>query len=339
MKILLHIGMHKTGSSFLQMMISKNREYLIENKIFYPIGERDKDALEGRISPGNAYLLSRAILNGNRVEFFNYILTWLNDAQKNGCDKLLLSSEGLFHSLASTEYSELFRELKSRTKITEINSLIFLRDPFDHILSLYKHRGKGGNIGNFRYWVENDYETLQLMERLIGKEKGGHIKFTFRKYKKDADYMAKSLFYDWLKIKTPQIPIKNEVNTSLTLSEILVLTELRKVDKISTIRKLKAELLKIEIMNKARDTNLKNFYRIQIDDWFTKNENIICAINNLLPCGEKLTIYIPDKSDQAAENITLNREQFSKVVLSRIIDNGLFSKILKRIIFKWKTKK
>jgi len=35
-RIFLHIGFHKTGTSALQEYLSKNREYLLKQKILYP---------------------------------------------------------------------------------------------------------------------------------------------------------------------------------------------------------------------------------------------------------------------------------------------------------------
>src|SRR5690554_5644080 len=231
MKIYLHIGYHKTGSSFLQMMLSQNRKFLLKNKIHYPKAERDKDAKQGRISPGNGLRLSKAISANNKDEFIDIMSFWVKEAKTNNCDSLLISNEGLFHSMASNHYLDLFEKLKKEHKITEINGLVYFRDSFDHILSLYKHRGKRGTIPSFKDWVENSYETLDLTERFIDKTKSDCISWTFRKYKSDSEFMTKSLFSDWLGIESPEIPKNDRVNTSLTLSEIMVLRELNEIGK------------------------------------------------------------------------------------------------------------
>jgi hypothetical protein len=52
------------------MMLSQNRKELLENKIYYPTAERDKDAKQGRISPGNGLRLSQAISKKKQGGFF-----------------------------------------------------------------------------------------------------------------------------------------------------------------------------------------------------------------------------------------------------------------------------
>src|SRR5690554_6076042 len=120
MKIYLHIGYHKTGSSFLQMMLSSNRSLLKRSGIHYPSEERDQDAKQRRISPGNGLRLSQAITAQNKKDFLDIMLTWINEAASNKCKTLLISNEGLFHSMSSNDYVNLFQELKLKTEISEI---------------------------------------------------------------------------------------------------------------------------------------------------------------------------------------------------------------------------
>jgi|26BtaG_2_1085354.scaffolds.fasta_scaffold00002_236 hypothetical protein len=331
MKIYLHIGYHKTGSSFLQMMLSRNRNLLLENRIYYPMAKRDKDAKEGKISPGNGVQLALAISNQSNNEFFQILLGWIEEARKNSCSTLLISSEGLFHSLANNEYSKLFKELKKKTEISEIRGLIFIRDPMDHILSLYKHRGKRGAIENFTDWVENDYETLYLTEKFIVKTKSDEIIWTYRKYKNDSKFMAECLFLNWLEIETPEIPEKDKVNTSLTLSEILVLRELNKVTDKEAVLYLQLEFSKMNVEDKAPDGYLKDYYRKQLDNWFLGNSKIIQSINQVLSAEEKLIIYHANYGTFKDEIISLTSNQVNKMILNRKKKMILLSKLIKRI--------
>lgn len=316
MKILLHIGYHKTGSSFLQMMLSNNRKYLIEKGIYYPMAIRDKDAKQGKVSPGNGLRLSKAILNRNKEDFFDCLLHWINEAKTANCSRLLISNEGLFHAFALIDYAELFEELKSKTQISNIQGLIFIRDPFDHILSLYKHRGKRGDIVNFAEWVKKDYDTLDLTERFIEKSKSDGISWSFRKYKKDSEFMTNCLFLDWLKINSPQIPNKDKVNTSLTLSEIIILRELRKLNN-EAVPLLQSQLSKITSDNKAEDDNLEVFYRSQLDQWFIEKEKVIQEINEALPSKEKLQIPPFAHTIQNSEVLTLTIDQLNSIISSK----------------------
>jgi hypothetical protein len=257
-------------------------------------------------------------------------LGWIEGAKISGCDKLLISSEGLFHSLASNEYYELFEELKKKTVISEINSLVFLREPFDHIISLYKHRGKRGTITDFKSWVENDYETLDMTEILIDKAKSDKIAWTYRKYKNDSKFMAESLFSDWLKIETPRIPSNDKVNTSLTLSEILVLRELNKSGEKEEVLWLQKQFALITKENKASDSYLKNFYRAQIDEWIKSKSKVMAKTNINLRENEKL-FFIDSVYDLFKENVNLSSYQLAKIIQLREINNNYFSKIYSKI--------
>ena len=331
MKIYLHIGYHKTGSSFLQMMLSNHRKYLMENGIYYPMAERDRDAKQGKISPGNGLKLSKAILNRNTEDFSDCLLHWIKEAKTANCNRLLISNEGLFHSLALIDYVEFFEELGSKTQISSIQGLIFIRDPFDHIISLYKHRGKKGGIPNFAEWVERDYNTLDLTEKFIEKSKSDNITWTYRKYKNDSEFMAGCLFSDWLKISSPDIPKNDQVNTSLTLSEIIVLRELNKMEKQEAVLLLQSEFSRTVTSNKATDTLLSDYYRSQLNNWFITKEKTLHKINLLLSSEEKLHIPRPQNIECNTEILTLTIDQLNKVILSRKTKNNFIKKIAGQI--------
>ena len=334
MKIYLHLGYHKTGSSFLQMMLSQNRKQLLENKIYYPIAERDNDAKRGRISPGNGIQLALAISNKNKNEFYQCFLNWIDEANKNGCDTLLISSEGLFHSLANNEYSELFKELKKKAKISEIKGLVFMRDPFDHIISLYKHRNKRGEILNFADWVENDYETLNLTKDFIIKSKSDGIIWTFRKYQNNSEFMAECLFSDWLKIERPIIPLNDKVNMSMTLSEILVLRELNKSGNKEAVLCLQSAFTRLNVEYKATDIFLKGYYRLQLDNWLNGNEKVLININKVLPPEEKLELYSINKNYQKIECASLSPHQIRSIIQCQNVNRNSLYRILNKFIFK-----
>lgn len=331
MKIYLHIGYHKTGSSFLQMMFSTNRTLLKELGIYYPSEDRDNDAKEGRISPGNGLRLSQAITTQNKNEFMDLMSSWIKEAITNECKTLLISNEGLFHSMSSNDYSNFFKELRSKTQISEVQGLLFLRDPLDHIFSLYKHRGKRGTIPDFKTWVNEDYETLQLTEQFINKlDEGTQVNFTLRRYKNDSKYLADAVFKDWLNISTPSIPEGDRVNPSLTLSEIMVLENVYKVMGSEKTIKIQQRFLK-NTSSKPKDEELKKYYAHQLKSYLSKHSHLIEKINGKMPKDEKLILenYKPIQND--LKFVVLSSEQLKIVLEESNLTIGLRDKVKEKV--------
>lgn len=91
MKIIVHVGPDKTGTSFIQNWCNLNRELLLHKKIYYPEHAVDVNG----ISSGNGHLiLSR---NGDVSSFSELKLQKLIDvANYEKCEFLLISGENLW---------------------------------------------------------------------------------------------------------------------------------------------------------------------------------------------------------------------------------------------------
>ena len=62
MKLYLHIGTEKTGSSHLQSLSAINSNVLQQNGIWFPFeGKSNKSLIKGEISAGNAQSLTNAL--------------------------------------------------------------------------------------------------------------------------------------------------------------------------------------------------------------------------------------------------------------------------------------
>ncbi len=77
-------------------MFAQNRNYLLENGIYFPLSKDDKNMLKGNISPGNGIELVEAIRLRNDDLMLDLLKKWTKDSIDNNCDALLLSSEGFF---------------------------------------------------------------------------------------------------------------------------------------------------------------------------------------------------------------------------------------------------
>jgi hypothetical protein len=335
MKIYLHCGYHKTGSSFIQMMLSTNRSFLKENGYHYPISKDDQAAKQGQISPGNGLKLSQAIHHKEDafLQAKNILQNWIDEAKKNNCDKLIISSEGLFHSLASIDFQLFFQQMITEFKLDGIALLLFLRDSLDHIFSLYKHRGKRGTIQNFKDWVENNYETLQLTEQFFDKMiPDSNVELSLRKYKNDSQHLSEAVFKDWLQIPTPSIPKSDRVNTSLSLSEIMVLENVYQLLGPEKTLKIQKGFMK-NSNPKPKEDKLKTYYAYQIDVFLNKHLPLIEKINLTMPENEHLIIESLNNQPFIADLqfAALSSEQLKLIIMESSLKIGLKDKILKRM--------
>lgn len=82
MKLYLHCGYHKTGSSFLQTLFARNRKLLEDHGFFFPEGNKDEDMLKGNISAGNGWLLSEYLKNKEQAEVTEYLKKDLKKPKK-----------------------------------------------------------------------------------------------------------------------------------------------------------------------------------------------------------------------------------------------------------------
>lgn len=224
MKLFLHIGTEKTGSSYLQKVCALNRSWLEQAGIYFPFAGRDERRLKkGTISPGNARELAELI----EVDAWEQVEAWLNErkelARSRSLDSLLLSHELLFARLAREGVLESLAGSFRRLGIEQVVALLFVRDPVDHAISLYKHRGKSGAIGTVREWISSSYSTATELGALIDIVDPRLICLKARKYRKQTHYLLGAFFNDWLGLGEPPLLPEGLVNPSLTLSEIELL--------------------------------------------------------------------------------------------------------------------
>jgi hypothetical protein len=311
MKLYLHCGYHKTGSSFLQTMFAKNRGLLKRNGIWFPSSEREKDMLAGRISPGNGVELTDALSDGNAEKAEAILTRCRKEAEAEGCDSLLFSSEGLFHAFEKEGALSALTHAAKKSEIGPVSALIYFRDPVGHVLSVYKHRGKRGTLPPFMDWLNEGYETLDLTESFLDYRDSYPITWNCRAYRKDSEFMAQSAFTDWLGTEIPEIPENDTVNESLTLTEI----ELLRVLHSSTpgiIPYFTEDLRKVPLQIRKGDRSYERFCEMEAAELLEKKYiQVIEGLNRYLPDGEKL--QFPDPKDYTGtgkpDGLFLKKEQ------------------------------
>ena len=123
-KLLLHIGHGKTGSSFIQSVLSQNHEKLINEGILYPRHTNDDKAKEGQVTNGNGLILLNSPL-----EFF-------------GLNNILLSSESLFRYVQDKNFC---RE-KLKDQFDEVTIILYTRNVMDFLISAWGQHVKRNGV-------------------------------------------------------------------------------------------------------------------------------------------------------------------------------------------------
>jgi hypothetical protein len=290
MKLYIHFGIYKAGSSYIQYICANQRDYLNANSIYFPRSTEDEKMKKGLISKGNADGLELRMKSEDESKNTTILKQWYEEAEKKNCKVVLISAEALVHQLAIKNRLKQIIVSAESLGFTEIKAMGFFRDLADHALSTYKHRAKSGRIPDYKHWVTEVYETPKLFENLsqvIATNK--NIEWTLRKFQKNSDFLKQAFFKDWLGIEVPDFQTRPNVNESLTLSEVKVMNQLSKLYPNVTdyfVKDLKAILSHL----KAKDTDLQHHFLSIFNKALSQNQNCLDKLNVFFQEGERLVL-------------------------------------------------
>jgi hypothetical protein len=123
LRLIVHMGLHKTGSTFLQHIMNDNHEALLANRIYY---EKQPGY------PGH-HFAAWDILRGDTSP----ISTMIEDGRRSGCETVILSSEDLEGLIFDRNASGAVEEAASAAGVERIEWHMCLRDPGEYFSSLY----------------------------------------------------------------------------------------------------------------------------------------------------------------------------------------------------------
>lgn len=282
MNLYLHIGTEKTGSSFLQKVCAINRDWLAKSGVYFPEAGKDEKRLRtGSISPGNARALAKLIGDDDWSAVNGWLKERLAKTRYVSCQNLLLSHELLFACLAKDGAVEGLAASKNRLCIDQIFVLLMVRDPVDHAISLYKHRGKNGRVGTIGDWINSNYATAVELDNFVRKANPDHLSLDVRKYQKRTDRLLAVFFLEWLGL--PQPPLRPEVlvNPSLTLSEIELLKKLAE-KRPADVRHFYEKLLSIPHQYKDANEQVEHCARRTAGDFLAQFNSTWRLLDKLL---------------------------------------------------------
>jgi len=126
MKIYLHIGTHKTGSTAIQNLFEKNRDYFIKQSLYYP--EAYEEWSGHHHLP---WMIKRNELSKLDEELLNIV----DQANYYNCDKILISSEEL-EFIRNKDAISIFK------KYGELSIISYLRSQDGYLESEYNQHVK-----------------------------------------------------------------------------------------------------------------------------------------------------------------------------------------------------
>jgi len=136
MRVLVHIGARKSGSTYMQDLFSANAERLQEVGTYYPSPELS----EGVHARGNGHPLAQALggeADGAAVQLCR---TWMLDARSLSCERVLLSAEALIGVLAESGSAARLIRIFKKAGFSEFRFLLVVRSPASALVSEYCHR-------------------------------------------------------------------------------------------------------------------------------------------------------------------------------------------------------
>ncbi|WP_402466801.1 hypothetical protein [Isoptericola aurantiacus] len=145
-RLLLHLGINKTGSTALQIAFVRNRDVLREHGVHYPMSSSDARALSGEVVSGNGNALLPYLGQGGRAndeQALAALATLLRELDATEDPTVLYSSELLFR-FSPDRITALAQLLEERGVTLQV--AVYLRDIAGHALSVYAQGVKKNRV-------------------------------------------------------------------------------------------------------------------------------------------------------------------------------------------------
>lgn len=143
MRIVLHNGMPKSGTTALQDTLLKNRDILLEHGVLYPAGKgllrRNHNILVLGVSePDKLPRRFEQVYSGRHDKIrrdFQCVLDGISEsASRNKVHTIILSSEMLFRVLSAAQAETLFSSLKNIADAIDV--VTYIRHPAEYYLAI-----------------------------------------------------------------------------------------------------------------------------------------------------------------------------------------------------------
>lgn len=231
MRLFLHIGHGKTGSSFLQSWLAANADLITSRtSLVYPLSApgvsiTDQRALQGRFSQGNGALLDSLLKQRDRPRRLRrWVRSLAQESSLIGPDPngLVFSFEGWAKQFAAMVDALVALADVWGVKCVEV--FLVVRDPLEHACSVYSQVVKRhGFVGSLDQWLQTYAFPNRLLSALTAIASAGpRFRLTAIHYGRQREYLVREC-QSWLGLDSAAawvLPKTQRVNRSLTLDEL-----------------------------------------------------------------------------------------------------------------------
>lgn len=292
MQIIFHAGLPKTGTSFLQSFAFDKQIEFKKYGILFPNIENSNQFQISKA--GNAKELCKLIVNNDFFSVIKYFDQVIQAARANNCKTILLSHEGLNSQLISLFSEELFLYWADKNRITA-DVLLFVRDPYDFLLSLYKQKCRTGRRISITEFLRKNKNLTYISNLLTDSsfqnkfnlyvvnydKHKQQLKHVFLKYISEISEVSLQEFDSSFEIK--------KVNRSLTLKEIRFLQNVGFFSK--KLSQILSRYLSEKSTSKESEASILDF-KEKIKQYHQKDIILLTEkLNSLLAKDEKLVMY------------------------------------------------
>jgi hypothetical protein len=215
----VHVGMAKTGSSFLQSSFVRNALRLEDEGILYPAHHTDQRALAGDTTSGNA----NELFDGERRGIAKTVRRDVTAARERGLSQVLYSSETLFYKILNRPLLvEMLRDEIEKVG-GNLEIIVYIRNPLEHAFGAYSQQVKRSReTSSFADWLAdfNPVGQFESFEEIVQEQE---VKRCVRNYSVEKAALVRS-FEKVLRIR-PGTLVEEEsrtVNRSLSVGELEV---------------------------------------------------------------------------------------------------------------------
>lgn len=278
MKLIVHIGTHKTGSTLFQNVSKSLSGELIKSKIFYPI--------EGFSQSGH-HELAWALMSGNEIHAMDLIYKIKEDAKKSGCHTILLSSEEF-------EFVRDFKLVKRVFAGFDVELIVYLRRQDKYLESEYNQHVKMYDVrfdqDIFKFYMFHNFNQRFSYSWLLNVWKE-NLTLSFLHVKSfDQEVKSNNLlssFFNCLGGLSALVDgevSKSKSNVGLPSEAIIYLARLNRVAGLNKSSHLHAIKLLTEMYSQKKKNFLDESFSKRLVDKYRESNNYISRhFNNGVP--------------------------------------------------------
>lgn len=250
MKVVLHLGTYKTGTSSIQRYLRANQVSLQEQKIFYPLPH------ESGLYNQHSHIVSW-LSTGNLELLDEYISCEIKNARLANCDVFLLSTEG-FSSLNQKQILQL-KNIIQKNQVQDIECIVYFRNVYDYIISNLCQLLKQPDDNFFSGKIVNQLKRRLNYDDIIRSWEECLFEvnvFSFDKNKKNLiPHFINNLSQNKSLLLPP--PEKENVNISLTLTQTLMLVMSGEIKRHSDHERIIKSYNKKDIKHRPNEQEIK----------------------------------------------------------------------------------